>query len=79
MEKLEFKNHAGGQTVQINGVILSNGKGKWLFLSLDDKPKQGNQLKINKIQEYDANQIKKEVFQAILVNLHQCSDIGGLL
>ena len=54
-------------------------KGSDYFLSLDDKPKQGNQVKINKIQEYDPNQIKKKVFQAILVNLHQCSDIGGLL
>ena len=54
-------------------------KGSDYFLSLEDKPKQRNQVKINKIQEHDPNQIKKEVFQAILVNLHQCSDIAGLL
>ena len=54
-------------------------KGSNYFLSLEDKPKQGNQVKINKIQEHEPNQIKKEVFQAILVNLHQCCDIGGLL
>ena len=30
------------------------------MLKLDDKSKQGHQVKINKIQEYDPNQIKKE-------------------
>lgn len=54
-------------------------KGSYYFLSLEDKSKQGHQVKIHKIQEYDPNQIKKEVFQAMLVNLHQCSDIGGPL
>ena len=35
-------------------------KGSYYFLSLEDKSKQGHQVKIHKIQEYDPNQIKKE-------------------
>ena len=35
-------------------------KGSDYFLSLDDKSKQGYKVKINKIQEYDPYQIRKE-------------------
>ena len=54
-------------------------KGSDYFLSLDDKSKQRNKVKINNIQGYDFYQIKKEelssdiikfspVFRPIIVN-----------
>ena len=46
------------------------------FSSLDDKSKQRYKAKTYKIQGYDPYQVKKEEFQAILVNSHQCSDIS---
>ena len=49
-------------------------KGSDYFLSLDDKSKQRYEVEINKIQEYDPYQIKKEELQAISVNFHWCSD-----
>ena len=55
-------------------------KGSYYFLSLDDKFKQRYKVKINYIQRYDPNQIKKLLkrknFSAILVNFHQFSDIA---
>ena len=49
------------------------------FLSLDDKYKQRYRVKTNNLQEYDPYQIKRKGFQAMLVNLHQCSDVANLL
>ena len=43
-----------------NRVILSNGKRKRLFLTLDDKSKQRCKVKVNNIQGYDPYQIKIE-------------------
>ena len=37
-------------------------KGSNYFLSLDDKSKQRYKVKINNIQQYDPNQIKKKNF-----------------
>ena len=51
-------------------------KGSDYFLSLDDKSKQRYKVKINNIQRYDPNQIKRKNFQAILVNFYQFSDIA---
>ena len=49
-------------------------KGSDYFLLLDDKSKQIFKLKINNIQRCDPYQIKKDNFQALLVNIHQFSD-----
>ena len=51
-------------------------KGSDYFLSLDDKSKHRYKVKINNMQGYNPNQIKRNNFQAILVNFHQFSDIS---
>ena len=43
-------------------------KGSDYFLSLDDKSKQGYKVKINKIQEYDPYQIRKEELSGHISN-----------
>ena len=56
----------GRQAMETNGAILSNGKQKRLFLSLDVKSKQRYKVKIDKIQRYDPYQMKKEELSGVI-------------
>ena len=51
-------------------------KGSDCFFSLDDKSKHRYKVKINNMHRYNPDQIKRNNFQAILVNFHQFSDIS---
>ena len=77
-EKFEFENPAIMEDKQCKQTerFKVMGKGSDYFLSLDDKSKQRYKVKINNIQGYDPYQMKRKNFQAILVNLHQFSDIA---
>ena len=46
------------------------------FLSLDDKFKPRYNVKINKVQEHDPYQTKKEELSGDISKFHQCSDIA---
>ena len=61
-EKFKFENPAimEGKQCKETERFSVVAKGSDYFLSLDDKSKQRNEVEINKIQEYDPYQIKKE-------------------
>ena len=61
-EKFKFENPAimEGKQCKETERFSVVAKGSDYFLSLDDKSKQRYEVEINKIQEYDPYQIKKE-------------------
>ena len=67
--------HYGGQCKQTERFSVIEKRSDY-FLSLDDKFKPRYNVKINKVQEHDPYQTKKEELSGDISKFHQCSDIA---